>query len=236
MNASESVQDSVLFELSPPLPKNGKRGIGAFLQDILTDVPIDLRSRQQARALLLCAINSQLASRVLTDTKTGVLPLQPVRFRRTLLPHPRRIQPHLLTWAVPASLPIQPLPQTREFLESLPDSVISTVLDWAPPVVGPPDKNGRYLVVANHIPAMLAFHRLLGRPIRVRELAQSTTLTRSFAEICAGVEAVMGPVFALNRHRIVLAAGRLPESPWFSDYCRSWSAEVASRYRRRSQC
>lgn len=88
MNASESVQDSVLFELSPPLPKNGKRGIGAFLQDILTDVPIDLRSRQQARALLLCAINSQLASRVLTDTKTGVLPLQPVRFRRTLLPHP----------------------------------------------------------------------------------------------------------------------------------------------------
>ena len=233
MEAKQPLQESVLFELAPPLKINGKRNVSAYLSDLLREPKfINPRNVQQSRALLLCAINAQLCSRVLADIREDESPLRPVRWRRKLKRRPDRVQPHLFTWALPASTSVQPLPETRDFIASLPMSVILSMLEWAPPVIAPATRGGRYQVVANHIPAMLAFQRLVGSPVKVHQLAQSTTLQRSFTEICAAIVHAMGPLFRSNQHRIAAAAGRLPDSPWFSGYCRSWSAELTSRANR----
>lgn len=229
MAAIYPLPDSVLFEISPRLKANGKLSVVGHLHDLIKDVPDSQYREQKSRALMLAAVNYQVASRILDDLGIRAQYPEPIRWVRQMAPRSVRVPAHALLWASVSPATIRPLPLTQSYLNDLPIELVTSTLEWAPPVVTPADRNGRHTVVANHITALLANQLMANQDISTRILTRTTSLKRDISEICGGIVKVMKPLYVANRKRIAAYAGRLPDAPPLSGYGRAWSSEIIRR-------
>lgn len=226
----QNLPNSLRFELAPHLRcRSGRRIEVAQLHDLLCGEPYRKRRGPQKRAFLLCGLSVQVASRLLADLDLNPALPAAKRWTRRLVPGNFRVSARSMAWAESGPLAIHPLPATRSFVHSLPESLVWSALEWAPPVVTPPDRAGHRRVLANHTTALIARLLLADQTVWARVLAKRTAHQRTLAEMCQAIDYVMRPLFDANRRRTAIAAGKLPDAQLLSGYSRAWSARLVQR-------
>lgn len=220
------IPEGLLFELAPLVRINGHQAPCARLNGLLRGEAFNPRSSCEQRALIVCALGYQIASRVLEDLALGPRLPDPVRWKRKLQPRPLRIAGHHLFWGKPAAGHLGLLAKTRAYLRDLPDALIDSMLAWAPPVVLGLDNSGRHRVVANHISALLMHQCRADVQVTVRQTVHRTELCRSLAVMCQATRYVMEPLFLAHRQRIARIAGKLPDAQVLTGYGRSHAADL----------
>lgn len=170
-------------------------------------------------ALLLASFNYRLAQRLLTDLALTPGALTPKRWRWQQSPRAERLPASKITWS--GFVSAKPLPETRAFLENVPDEMVRQVLKWAPPLLQPSRANGTSFVVANFLSALLARQRFPDQVIQVRRLGHAISSGRTLPEICQGTVHVLHPVFLQHRRRIAQLAPDEATAKLLSGYSRA---------------
>ena len=178
-------------------------------------------STGKGNALLLAALNYQLARRLLEDLALAPQPLTPRRLRWKLRPGSARIPASGILWLGIGSAKTQPLPRTHAFMAELPEALVRQALAWAPPLVEPADRHGVSAVVANHLSALLARQRMLGQRVQVQRMHYATAQHHTLPEICQGIVHVLQPVYEQHRRRIAELAPDETQARLLSGYSRA---------------
>ncbi len=191
-----------LLEIVPWIASGGRALVVGQAHRLLAQGDPGRWSKGQRHALLLLALSYQMARRLLEDLALEPAPLGPRTWRWKLCPGSEKIPASTLLWSGIGSGQVKPLPRTHGFMAELPETLVQQVLAWAPPVVAPADRSGNCLVMADHVSALLARHRLPGQRIRVVRTRYATGVPRAIPEICQALVHALGPVFTAQERRI----------------------------------
>lgn len=230
----ESGSPVTLNELAPDLSGEGRPLPCSTVARLVRKGPTrpDHLSVAEARALLLAAHQvyfSRFLCEVIRDPSvrdaSGARDWHPATL-------PRRIAVHLgeLQFPSPDSSPrtLRISPSLSEALAAFPGRLIVQALEWAPPIVGEPDARGRRRVVANALPALLAWHVLPDLEVRVKQLDSRAPANRTLGDVAYGIVEHFGPVVDKHMDWIVRAA----PSPDFAATLSGRSRATCARLRK----
>ena len=220
--ACGGTSDRRVLEIAPPLLLAGRVLVVGQLHRLLTSRKPARWSTGKNHALLLAALNFQLARRLLDDLDLGPQPLTPRRWRWKLREGAEHIPVSGIVWSGVGSAQAQPLPRTHAFIAELPEALVRQVLAWAPPLVEPTtDRYGYSAVVANHLSALLARQRLLGQQVQVLRMCYATAQHRTLPEIAQSTVHALQPIYEQHRRRIVELALDQSQAHLLTGYSRA---------------
>ncbi|MEQ8799160.1 MAG: hypothetical protein RJQ08_14735 [Salinisphaeraceae bacterium] len=190
-----------------------------------------VRNQSQREGLLLCGLLVGFAQHLLADLDD--IPramLVAHRWASSTLPRDTRVQGRSIVLDSSTKHRFAVLPTISQWIDALPAAVVEAALRWAPPVVNPPDRHGRHVVIANHPSGLLARYRYPSESIRVRVLLRSSGLRRDLGEICAAIVAVLEPVRQANEGLIARHAPSLEQGILLTGRSRRWVNDRRRRH------
>lgn len=213
--------------VAPLIPKGRRHRVSGCLNKLLREGAPRKGSPEAHSALLLGAALYRFAAAFQSDlARLSIRPMTPSipaagPRRRSDSATLERVRGWDLTWLGLPCGSAAPLPAVRAYLEALPQGFASQLVEWAPPVLQPAGRSGAHLVVANHIPAVLACHCLGDRVVEAYRLAAPPKPAWNLLQACDAAVSVLGPWVGTHRSRIAAAAPNAEIAGLLTDLSRS---------------
>lgn len=198
MNALTAVRLGTLFEVAPPSHSGRHAAVVTILRRLLTGDISVLRDPELGEALVLAATVHRFAQCLLEDLGLAPDLGTPLHYREVGRLVQQQVPATAMAWTGLELQAVRPLPRVRAFLRAVSAPLVRDVLRWAPPVVLPAGRHESRLVVANHVPAILARQCLGGEAVGVGCVERSPMHPRALPAVCQGLVAVLAPVCACS--------------------------------------
>lgn len=220
----------MLGELAPQVKSGGRRLPCAALGALATRPrrPATWKSHLTERALILAACQVRFAELLAGCMPPGDVPVDEgaLTCRPRLLP----IQLGQIQWETVSSLQVQGKglfvadPAVQLYLRKLPASFITQCLEWAPPVITTPTVEGSCRIVANIVPALMAWHRCPDVEVQAAQVIGHRPPGRSLPDIVRAVLHYFGPLVEEHAEEIARFAPSLELAPLLSGLSRATCA------------
>jgi hypothetical protein len=182
-------------------------------------------------ARLLAAYQYRVAALLLSDWGRSVPP-PTVRWRQwTPKLSPQHVSISVARLEVPSldEQKVRLMPLTGALIDSLPLALVLSALEWAPPVVAPSDSDGRFRVVANVIPALVASRLAPRHMVRVRVVIGRKPYRRTLSEILNATASRLQGFYEAGREQVVLDADSLVQAVALTGYSTAWCSRLRTR-------
>lgn len=220
----------MLGELAPQVRSGGHRLPCAALRALATRPrrPSTWKSHLSERALILAAYQVRFAELLADCLPPGEVPVDDVALacRPRLLP----IQLGQIRWEDLSSRQVLGRglvvadPAVHFFLRKIPVSLVTQCLEWAPPVIAPPAADGSCRIVANIVPALMAWHRCPDLEVRAAQVIGHRPPSRPLPDIVRAVLHYFGPLVEEHAGEIARFAPSLELAPLLSGLSRATCA------------
>lgn len=189
---------AITFEVAPRVRSGRQAAAVSVLHRLLTGDATALRDPQLGDALVLAAAVHRFAQCLLDDVGLPPDVGASSRYREPGIARQERVPATVLTWTGSVLQAARPLPQVRAFLHIISAPLVQAIVCWAPPVVLPADRRGRRVVVANHVPAILARYFLRAEEVGVGCVEHAPARPRALPAVCQGLVALLAPICACS--------------------------------------
>lgn len=203
---------AITYEAAPPLHSGRHVAVVTVLHRLLTGDATALRDPQLGEALVLAAAVHRFAQCLLDDLGLPPDVGASSRYREPGLARQERVLTTALIWTGPALQLARPLPRVREFLHVISAPLVQAIVRWAPPVVIPADRRGRRLVVADHVPAILARHFLSAEEVGVGCVDHAPARPCALPAVCQSLVALLAPICACSWQSVASGIDNAPDA------------------------